>query len=331
MDTTLAALCESFIVNRDQVKAAMAWESPYLYPVCAAIFTDRRQRADADTLRRCHSILKQNTGIFSSFRGSAEPILVTLMALDAHPEDVLKGALSVYEALKEYFFGSQYLPVAAAILAGSAAHTQYQEIAGRTRHIYDQMKQAHPFLTGGEDSVFAALLALSGQEDEALLADAEACYTLLKPEFFSANAVQALSLILALGEGAAEEKVQKTLDLFQALKDAGRKYGTGYELGTLGVLALLPAERARLVADMLEVDAFLADQRGYGFFGVGRQQRLMHAGMLVTSSYLAQTASLSAAATAGAISLIAAQQAALCATIAAASAAAAASASSGGD
>ena len=77
--------------------------------------------------------------------------------------------------------------------------------------------------------------------------------------------------------------------------------------------------------DMLEVDDFLAGQRGYGAFGIGKKQRAMHAGMLVTSDYLAQSdnVSMKSAAIGGTISLIAAQQAAMCAAIAASSAAAA--------
>ena len=81
----------------------------------------------------------------------------------------------------------------------------------------------------------------------------------------------------------------------------------------------------------MEVDDFLSGQKGYGFFGLGRKQRLMHAGMLVTSDYIGRSDAMNTAAIGGTISLIAAQQAAMCAAIAAASAAAASSGSSGGN
>ena len=83
---------------------------------------------------------------------------------------------------------------------------------------------------------------------------------------------------------------------------------------------------------MIAADDFLTEQKGYGFFGLGRKARLMHAGMLVTSDYLGAggSAVMHTAAIGGTVSLIAAQQAAMCAAIAASSAAAAASSSSNG-
>ena len=85
------------------------------------------------------------------------------------------------------------------------------------------------------------------------------------------------------------------------------------------------------MTDIMEVDDFLAAQKGYGFFGIGRKQRLMHAGMIVASDYLGESGTMQTAAIGATLSLIAAQQAAMCAAIAASSAAAASSASSGGN
>ena len=116
-------------------------------------------------------------------------------------------------------------------------------------------------------------------------------------------------------------KCGRAMDLFYKLKDRGYKYGTGYELATLGVLAMLPADPDAVAEDTVQVAEFLAGQRGYGILGMGSRQRLMHAGLIVTSDYLDQNASMQAAATSSAISLIVAQQTAMCAAIAASTAA----------
>ena len=99
------------------------------------------------------------------------------------------------------------------------------------------MKNVHPFLTSGEDSIYAAMLALSEQSEEDIVDEAENCYRLLKPEFFSGNAVQSLSLVLTLCEGSAEEKCNAVMELFRELKARGYKYGTEYELSTLGLFS----------------------------------------------------------------------------------------------
>lgn len=75
--------------------------------------------------------------------------------------------------------------------------------------------------------------------------------------------------------------------------------------------------------DIIAADDYLAGQKGYGLFGVGRKQRLMHAAMIVSSAYKADDGkqAMSTAAIGGTISMIVAQEAAMCAAIAASAAA----------
>lgn len=187
------------------------------------------------------------------------------------------------------------------------------------------MKAEHPFLTASEDSTFCALMALSEKSDDALIADTEACYRQLKPHFFSSNAVQSLSHVLALCDGIPEEKCSRTMELFNNLKSAGRKYGTEYELPTLGVLAMSGADLKAVAENIIEIDDWLSKQSGFGFFGsVTKKQRLMYAGILAQRDYINEGA-IQTAAVSGTIALIAAQ-AATCAAIMAGTSAAAAAA-----
>lgn len=331
MRESLSALCGSFIKNRNVIKSAFGWESPYLYPVCAVIFMDKGQTADAERLKYCQRILKEHVGVFSNFRSTAKLSMLSMMAVDPDPEDKLRRALQVYDALKEHFWGSEFLPVASMIIADAVDPVRFPEIAARTRHIYNLMKNEHPFLTSSEDSVFAAMLALSSLTDEQVVDETEHCYRLLKPQFFSGNAVQSLSHVLALCDGGPEEKCRRTMELFRGLKEKGYRYGTDYELATLGVIAMLPGEIGEIIADVSAADDFLSGQKGYGIFGIGRKQRLMHAGMLVACDYMHELSNpvMSTAAIGGTISLIAAQQAAMCAAIVASSAAASTASSTG--
>lgn len=330
MRESLAAICEQFIQNRNIIKGAFGWESSYMYPVCAAIFTDKRQNVDVEKLQHCRDLLKEKTGIFSNFRGNAKLAVISMLAVSGNPEGKLDKSLQVFGMLKEHFFTSEYLPVASMMIADMAKESQYKEIAARTRHMYDLMKKEHPILTSGEDSVFAALLALSGFSDEYVGEETEKCYKILKAQFFSGNAVQSLTHVLTLGEGDADEKCRRVMELYRSLKEKGYKYGTDYELATLGVLALLPEDLNAVMEDIMAVDDFLAEQKGYGLLGLGRKQRLMHAGMLVANEFISESNSavMKSAAIGGTVSLIAAQQAAICAAIAASSIAASTSASS---
>lgn len=85
---------------------------------------------------------------------------------------------------------------------------------------------------------------------------------------FSGNAVQSLSHVLALCDGTAEAKCERAMELFDKLKRRGYKYGTDYELATLGVLAMLPENLDTIADDTVQVADSLAEQNEYGNLGV---------------------------------------------------------------
>ena len=78
---------------------------------------------------------------------------------------------------------------------------------------------------------------------------------------------------------------------------------------------------------MIEVTDYLENQSGYGFFGFGKRHRMMHAAMLISSTYVEKSKGpvMNSAALGSTMAMIAAQQAALCATLAATTAASTAS------
>ena len=324
MRDSLREVCEKFVQNRENVREAFKWNcSSYLIPVCAAMLAGAKEPVSLAKLEECKRLLKNGVGTFSNFKGNAFPALVTQLALDENPQERLRKAILMHDMLKQHFYGSAYLPLAAMVLSGMVTEARFPEVAERAGRIYKKMKAEHPFLTSSEDCVYAGLMALSGLTDEQLVQEAEQCYQLLKQEFYDANANQSLSHVLALCEGSAGSKCRAVFDLYHGLREKKYKYGIGYELATLGVLALLPQGKAAVTADLMEVDNDLSMQKGYGFFGLTKKQRLMHAGMLVVSELLESECGeqkdlyLNAMTNSAVAMMIAAQQAAMCAAVAA--------------
>lgn len=321
MNERTLARCKNLIKNKETMKSAFAWEDGLTHLACAGIFINKEQTANEEMLLQCKDILKRNTGIFSNFKSTAKPMIVAMLAANENPQLLMERGLKVHDLLKEEFMSSVYLPIAAMIIAQYADEARYAELAQRTRRIYKQMRADHPFLTSGEDSTFCALMALLDKPDEVLLGDAEECYKILKNNFFSSNAVQSLSHVLSMCDGEPENKCQKTMELFQKLKEAGHKYGTSYELPTLGVLAMADGNQDEIAAEMAEIDQWLSEQKGFGFFSsISAKQRLMYAGMIAQQDYI-NDKMMQGAAVNGVISLIVAQQAAMCAAITASAAA----------
>lgn len=314
--------CELFIENKERIKSVFKWDGGLIHLACAGIYAEKDERVDESTLQFCKDLLSQKVGVFSNFRNTARSPIASMLAVSARPEQTLSHGLEVYELLKRDFWGSVYLPLAAMVIAQMVGQDEYGRVAARTRLLYERMKSAHPFLTSGEDSALCALMALSDQSDDHLIHDAEVCYHTLKPYFFSGNAVQSLSHVLALCEGQAEEKCERTKTLFDKLKAAGYKYGTEYELPTLGVLAMTDEAPDEIIAKLIEIEGWLSAQKGFGFFsGVTGKQRLMYAGILAQTDFI-QHDTMQTAALNSTVSLLVAQQAAMCATIAGSAAAA---------
>ena len=86
--------------------------------------------------------------------------------------------------------------------------------------------------------------------------------------------------ILALSEGSPRYKTDRLIGLFEALRARGVKYGKSYELPVLAALSVLEPDQSEAVSDILRADEFLSAQKGYGFWGLDKRTRLMHAAML---------------------------------------------------
>ncbi len=265
MKKELEKRCQQFIENRDKIKEVFVWNGGLIHLACAAIFTANNKTADIQLLFSSKQLLKQQVGPFSNFRNTAQAAMISMLAVSDYPGEYLEEGLDVYAALKKRFWSSTHLALAAMVIAQLTEKIEYMGIVERTRSIYDRMKSEHPFLTGSDDSAYCALMALSDKSDDVLLEDAQIIYTTLKEHFFSANAVQSLSHVLALAEGEIEKKVERTIELYRQLKMRGYKYGTSYELPTLGVLALGEQNITELVEEMIEVDTWLSKQKGFGF------------------------------------------------------------------
>ena len=107
------------------------------------------------------------------------------------------------------------------------------------------------------------------------------------------------------------------------MRRSGLKYSKYYELSTLAALSVQPVENRQIVMDMLDVDTWLSQRKGYGFFGLPKATRLMHAAMILSNVYSADTMTGTTAMT-GTLGMIVSQQIATMAAIAGANAAVAA-------
>ena len=283
MDRQIETRSLNLVENYRILSGRNKMEFPEMVLACAGIFLAAGVTPDMNRLAECKKLLKSKAGIFSNFRGSDELLVRCKMALSADPELYFENLEREYQRIKTFFSGEQTV-LAAMILAEQGSSVE--DLAEKTKQIYKDMKEAHPWLTSENDLPFAALMAVSGRDASSVYAEAEEIYALLGKNLHAdKDTRQMLSHILAIRSGSAEEKCDKLCALADGLKATGHSLGRGSRLAILGILADSTLPTASLVERISETDDFLKQYKPFhGIFGVGKDCRRMFAVQMVHSS-----------------------------------------------
>lgn len=282
MNTSLREKCDLLIENKNTISGVYKWSSAGLNLSGAYLFTSSGKTADAAGLKAAEEILTAQTGAFSVFRGIIKVPLLCKMVLSGEPGAYLARTEELYGRLnKSKWFSSEFNALAAMVLADRAKDTEASDLVEKTLAMYQLMKEKHPWLTGHDDIVFAAILASTEADISRQAEEAERCFGILKNHFRGANAAQALSFVLALSGEAAPEKCGQVIRVYDGLKAAGHKYGSGYPLAALGMPAMLNMEPDDAVRAICEADTYLKEQKGFGDFSLGSENRRLYAAQMV--------------------------------------------------
>jgi len=294
--------------------------------LAALLYAQKGRQINCDAIRQCLDLIKQNTGVFSTFRGNMALSIATLLSLSPNPQWLFDETLQVYNLLKgAKLRASDYLVVAAFEIASQTSPANYAIAVERTRAFYDGMKAKRFFSTGQDDYIFAAMLGLSDIDVTAGVERVEQLHSRLKGEFWNRNSVQALSQVLVLG-GSDEDNLCCILALRDAFRAENLRLDKCYTLPTLGILALLPVELGTIVQNIHQTQQTLRTKKGFGKFSVSKQELLLFASAVVAGAYAQsmEDGVLTATISTSIANIIIAQQVAMIAAISASTAAAAA-------
>ncbi|HWS30026.1 MAG TPA: DUF4003 family protein [Clostridia bacterium] len=315
-----------FTENTALLRGAYRWQNAMILRLCAFLYTAHGQAVDLDGFAESRALIKKDTGAFSMFRSSSVLSAAAFVALAPDREECFKKTLAYYNAFKENrFSASEFLALAACQCAQYAPEGNASAIAARARAFYVGLRQAHWFLTGHDDVIFAAMLALSPLDVEEGVMRIEENYRFFKPVFHAGAGVQALSqtLVISGAQYAARERV---LVLYEAFREKKLRFNRQYCISALGVLALLPMGTDEIVEQVARIFERLRTAKGFGAWSVTKRELMLLSSGLAALDTLGQAKSdvLSTSLFSSVIGLVIAQQTAL----AAAAAASASSASS---
>ena len=288
MKNELIDFCEDFIVFRDRIDDSYSWFKNYREASASSfLFLARQQEPNEEMIRLCESILKENVGIFSNFRGAIELIYISILAMSDDPQRLMNLALAAHDALKKEFLANQFLPVLALFMAVEVPSDQFYEVARRTRLIFDELNHLHPLLTDSNDICNCGLLAISGMDIGEILDESEYCYSVLSRRFHMyRDELFVISQLMVLCYGDMDEKCERLLGLYELLKENGIRFPRSMEFVSLALLANSGIESEQLVNDFLFADDFLCHQKGYNGLRISRNERYSHAVMILSAYYM---------------------------------------------
>jgi hypothetical protein len=276
--------------------------------------------------------IKENTGIFSHYRGYDKFFTPALLAtkFEAPKEMFLKLVDTEEKLHHEGFTKGTYAGLAAYALLTSCPHEDIDRIVKKTKVIYDKMKEKHFWLTGQDDYPLAVLLSLSEEDTLSLMDRIENLYHALNANGFAkSNNLQLLSHILSFSSDDVDTKVRKCVEIVNYFKEKKIKtYTNSY--ATIGLIALMFNECDDMLFEIFETYEYVKGLKGFKW--LEKDILLLIASGIVTNKNIdsyKQNASL--VETSFGISvqaIIAAQTAAVIAATSSAAAAAAASSSS---
>ncbi len=313
MNSSIKLRCDIIIKNRDSINGTFLFENSLIKIVAGSLFAASGKAVDTDRLKECRKILHSVQGIFSSFRGNNEVIVITKMALSNDPAQYINNLSEVYKKLqKGKFFDSSYRALAAISICDQCELFHSDEIIEKTSALLEGMRKVHPFLTSDEDTCFAVLLAMTDKSVDTILFELEQTYQIIKKHIsFHDNAVYSLSQIITAFDGNFEDKCEKIISLFNCFKSKGAKYGKEYELASIAALLDIDMDEEELVNEVIETADYLKSQKGFGMMSMNNHTRLMLGTIIVSELLTGSSKNAEASVLNGALSTIIAEETAL--------------------
>lgn len=287
LEITINNKVDLLIQNNEKIKEVKgSWQMGMMQQSCILSSTIKNEYIVPSKVEESIEVIKNNTGIFSNFRGHSLFYLSNLLSNKENKEEAFNSILNTYNKLKENkFFNDTYLPFTAIIIDQNKNKVDIDTAIYRTKYVYDFMKNNHPFLTSSDDYCRAALIAINSKNLDSDLEYMENCYKVLNSKgFYKSNNLQSLSHVMVFDKNKNEESLNKVLRIKKLLETNNCKIdGYGYPL--IGAISLLECDEEVLAKQIKEVSDKLKDVKGFGNWSLGKNNRNIISAAIVASAY----------------------------------------------
>lgn len=267
-----------------KIEKQFRWEHNLSKHFAALIYTQKNKEFQKEKIRNMIRIIKENTGVFSPYRGN--PTFILAMLLCSQYDDPKEKFLKMLEYDKklrnEGYKNSTYLPIANYALLITCEEDEVENRVKRAYDIYRDMKNNHPWLTSGDDYPLTILLAGFNNSIDII----EEYYKgLNKLGFSKGNGLQLLSQILSFSGEDKEVVIRRCKNVYEKLKENKLKlYPSFYS--SLGLISLLSGDNDKVIEELIEVAKYINGLKKYKWLGKG--MNVLLASAIVSNEYISK-------------------------------------------
>ncbi len=278
---------DSFVENKNIVSSGFKFQNDALSVASSLVFTNAGIKPDVEKMKECRMILQSKTSVLSGFQGLIELALITKMSMQDNPQQYIDDVFHVFKMIRSSKITDYYEEIMAAMNVVEAGRMyDVTVVVEKYKEIMKRMKKEHPFITSNKDSTYVMMLALSEKDVDSIATEMEESYSYMKENFKAgANATQQISEVFTLYDTDVKTKCDKSIEIYNLLKNQGVKYGKIYEFASLAILANVSLDTNMLVEEIAEASNYLKDNNGFGNWGLGQSERHMFAAVAVAGIY----------------------------------------------
>lgn len=262
------------------------WENNLSQHFAALTYILKNKEFEKENIEDMKIVIKENTGVFSNYRGNTMFILSMLLCSEYdNPKEKFIKMMEYDRKLKEEGFkNNMYLPIANYALVLTCEEDSIDTRIKKAYEIYCEMKKNHPWLTSADDYPLCVLLAGSEKTIDTNIKNIEECYKYLNEEGFSkGNGLQFLSHILSFGDETNSSKVKRCMKIFDSLKENKLRIYSSY-YAALGLITLISNDNSDAIQDLIDVAQYLNGLKKYKWLGKG--MNILIASAIVSNEYI---------------------------------------------
>ncbi len=264
MNTDIRKKLNTMALYKDKLKDVFVWDNGAVKYVAAIIYSSLGKEIDTVKLDEMRRLINDNTGRFSAFRNSFQPVLSVLLSFEKEPKEIFLNMKDIARLLKqEKIAGNAYTAAVCYYIVKNVSKENYKDVVSRFKFVYKSIKKEYPLITGVEDYLYFAMLAMGAFDLENAVKTITDIYNKFQVCEMSKNEIQTLAIVTFLIGRHDDDFVNKAIDMDTILRNKGVLLNSFGMSASVAILSELNQSNRDTADTFLETVAYIKTLDGY--------------------------------------------------------------------